>query len=59
MLAACTEYAAELRWAPWLKLAAVSRLGLLAVVAGEALRKAAMVRGCASRGWAGQLAVYV
>ncbi|EFN58533.1 hypothetical protein CHLNCDRAFT_50320 [Chlorella variabilis] len=42
MLAACVEHAAELRWAPFLKLPAVSRLGLAAVVAGECVRKAAM-----------------
>jgi hypothetical protein len=43
MLAACVEHAAELRWAPSLKLAPLSWLGLLAVVGGELLRKAAMV----------------
>ena len=43
MAAACVEHAAELRWAPWLKLPAVSWAGLAAVVAGELLRKAAMV----------------
>ena len=55
MLAACVEHAAELRWAPFLKLPAVSRLGLAAVVAGECVRKAAMVSraGCMwwSCGW--------
>ena len=44
MLAACAEHWAELRWAPGLKVAAVSWAGLAAVVAGELLRKAAMVR---------------
>lgn len=43
MLAACVEHAAELHWAPSLKLAPVSWLGLLAVLCGELLRKAAMV----------------
>lgn len=52
MLAACVEHAAELRWAPWLKVAAVSYAGLAAVVAGELLRKVAMVgAGCV---WEGQ-----
>ena len=43
MLAACIEHAVELRWAPQLKLTVVSWAGLAAVVAGELLRKAAMV----------------
>lgn len=43
MLAACVEHAAELHWAPGLKLPAVSWAGLVAVAAGELLRKAAMV----------------
>lgn len=44
MLVACIEHAAELRWAPAIKLPAVSWAGLVAVVVGELLRKAAMVR---------------
>lgn len=43
ILAACLEHAAELRWAPFLQLRAVSTLGLAAVVAGELVRKTAMV----------------
>ena len=43
MLAACVEHATELHWAPGLKLPAVSWAGLVAVAAGELLRKAAMV----------------
>lgn len=47
MLAACLEYAVELRWAPFLKLRPVSALGLAAVVCGELLRKVAMVSSLA------------
>lgn len=43
MLAACVEHAVELRWAPWIKLPAVSALGLAAVACGELVRKVAMI----------------
>ncbi|GAB4820686.1 hypothetical protein N2152v2_007732 [Parachlorella kessleri] len=43
MGAACVEYALEKRLAPYLKVQAVSWLGLGTVVLGEMVRKAAMV----------------
>jgi protein-S-isoprenylcysteine O-methyltransferase len=40
--AALAEFAAELRFAPWLKAAPVALVGALLVVAGESVRKTAM-----------------
>eukprot|EP00887_Chlorella_sp_A99_P002647 scaffold6.g2647.t1 len=43
MAAACMEHLLELRLCPWIKLPAVTRAGLVAVLAGEVLRKSAMI----------------
>ena len=55
MGAACLEYFVELRFWPWLKVPAVSRAGLAAVVAGELLRKTAMVGASASKAMSASL----